>query len=158
MEDSAQNKLQVPHPRIAHHPGKTSTRMRSSAFLTCADYRILDFSLIMSPSTANLPYPLWLMVFGSFCAGSVQALSTSRMKRLYLLTRRVSATLHSRLAKHSATRGGATRWAGVGVSPNLSNFSTSRPEQLPTSTTLDASSSAGTAITHSLVTRNAAKL
>src|SRR5664280_2367889 len=57
MEDSAQNKLQVPHPRMAHHPGKTSTRMRSSTFLTCADYRILDFSLIMSPSTANLPYP-----------------------------------------------------------------------------------------------------
>jgi len=37
--------------------GKTSKRMRSSAFLTYADYRILDFSLIISPSTANLPYP-----------------------------------------------------------------------------------------------------
>src|ERR1035438_8768607 len=83
------------------------------------------------------------MVFGFFCAGSVQALSTSRMKRLYLLTSRVSATLHSRLAKHSATNGGATRSAGAGVSLNLSNFSTSRPEQLPISTTLAASSSAG---------------
>src|ERR1019366_8775541 len=24
-----------------------------------ADYRILDFSLIIAPSTANLPYPCW---------------------------------------------------------------------------------------------------
>src|ERR1017187_8975886 len=98
------------------------------------------------------------MVFGFFCAGSVHALSTSRMNRVYLLTRLVSATLHSRLAKHSATRGGATRSAGAGVRPNLSNLSTSRPEQLPTFTTLGASSSAGTAITHSFVARNAAKL
>src|SRR5271167_4348046 len=30
------------------------------------------------------------MVFGFFCAGSIQALSTSRTKRLYLLTRRVA--------------------------------------------------------------------
>src|SRR5271157_3046105 len=98
------------------------------------------------------------MVLGFVCAGSIQAFSTSTTKRLYVLTRRVSATLHSRLAKHSATRGGATRSAGVGVRPNLSNFSTSRPEQLPTSTTLGASFSAGTAITHSFVARNAAKL
>src|ERR1035438_2044231 len=86
------------------------------------------------------------MVFGFLCAGSVQALTTSRTKRLYLLTRRVSATLHSRLAKHSTTRGGATHSAGAGVKPNFSNFCTSRPEQLPTFTTLDASSSAGMAI------------
>src|ERR1035437_8952131 len=98
------------------------------------------------------------MVLGSFCVGSVQALSTSRTKRLYLLTRRVSATLHSRFAKHSATKGGATRLAGAGVKPNLLNLSKSRPEQLPTFTTLGASSRAGTAITHSLVARNAAKL
>src|SRR5208283_944071 len=98
------------------------------------------------------------MVFGNFRVGSVQALRTSRIKRLYRLTRRVSTTLHSRLAKHSATRGGATRSAGVGVKPILWNFSTSRPEQLPTATTLGASSSAGTAITHSFVARNAAKL
>ncbi len=32
-------------------------RMRSSALLTGADYGIRDFSLIISPSTANLPYP-----------------------------------------------------------------------------------------------------
>jgi hypothetical protein len=31
--------------------------MSSSALLTFADYGILDFSLIISPSTANLPYP-----------------------------------------------------------------------------------------------------
>src|ERR1039458_459924 len=98
------------------------------------------------------------MVLGSFCVGSVQALSTSRTKRLYLLTRRVSATLHSRFAKHSATRGAATRLAGAGVRPNLSNFFTSWPEQLPTPTTLPASFTAGMAITHSLVARNAAKL
>src|SRR5271165_1677666 len=98
------------------------------------------------------------MVLGFVCAGSVQAFSTSTTKRLYRLTRRVSVTLHSRLAKHSATRGGATRSAGVGVNPNATNLSTSRPEQLPTSTTLDASSSAGTAMTHSPVARNAAKL
>jgi hypothetical protein len=29
----------------------------SLAFLTYVDYGILDFSLIISPSTANLPYP-----------------------------------------------------------------------------------------------------
>src|SRR5208282_1628504 len=98
------------------------------------------------------------MVLGCFCAGSVQALSTSRTKRLYVFTRLVSTTLHSRLAKHSAIRGGATRSAGIGVRAKRSNFSTSRPEQLPTFTTLDASLSAGTAITHSFVARNAAKL
>src|SRR5664279_5732061 len=102
------------HPagfRIRRHEGKASERVRSGALLTCADYAILDFSLIISPSTANLPCPRWWMVFGSFCAGSVQALSTSRTKRLYLLTKPVSATLHSRFAKHSTTRGGATRSA-----------------------------------------------
>src|ERR1019366_7350837 len=64
-------------------------RPRSATLLTWADHGILDFSLIISPSTANRPCPRWWMVFGSFCAGSVQALSTSRTKRLYLLTRRV---------------------------------------------------------------------
>src|ERR1019366_81852 len=98
------------------------------------------------------------MVFGFFCAGSLQALSTSRINRLYFLTRRVSATLHSRLAKHSATRGGVTRSAGVWVNPNAANLLRSRPEQLPTSTTLGASFSPGRAITHSRVARNAAKL
>ena len=62
--------------------------MRSSELLTSADYGILDFRLIISPSTTNLPYPRWWMVFGSFCAGSVQALSTSRTKSWYLVTRR----------------------------------------------------------------------
>jgi len=33
------------------------TWIRSAAFLACADYGILDFSLIISPSTANLPFP-----------------------------------------------------------------------------------------------------
>src|SRR5664280_408100 len=98
------------------------------------------------------------MVLGFFCVGSDQALSTSRTKRLYLFTRRVSHTWHSRFAKHSATRGGDTRSGGTRVRPNASNFSTLRPEQLPTSTTLGASFSAGTAITHSFVARNAAKL
>ena len=27
------------------------------AFVRCADYGILDFSVIIAPSTANLPYP-----------------------------------------------------------------------------------------------------
>src|ERR1039458_3149712 len=98
------------------------------------------------------------MVFGSFCAGSIHTLSTSRTNMQYLLTNRPSATLHSRFAKHSATSGGATSSAGTGVRPNLSNLSTFRPEQLPTSTTLAANSSAGMAITHSFVARNAAKL
>src|ERR1017187_5191436 len=97
------------------------------------------------------------MVFGFFCAGSIHALSTSSTKRLYLLTRRLFATLHSRLAKHSATRGGTTRSADAGVSPNLSNLFTFRPEQFPMATTFGASSSAGTAITHSFVARNAVK-
>ena len=56
-----------------------------------------------------------------------------------------STTWHSRLAKHSATRGGGTRPAGNAVRPNLSNFSTSRPEQLPTFTILRASFNSGTA-------------
>src|ERR1035438_7613399 len=97
------------------------------------------------------------MVFGFFCSGSDQALRTSRTKRLNLFTTWVSTTRHSRLAKHSTTRGGATRSAGVGVRPNLLNLSTSRPEQLPMATTLGASSSAGRAITHSFVARSAAK-
>src|ERR1039458_7229298 len=98
------------------------------------------------------------MVLDFCCAGLVHALSTSRTNSLYLLTRRVSATLHSRLNDHAAISGGATRSAGTGVSPKLSNFSTSRPEQLPTFTTLGASSSAGMAITHSFVVFNAPKL
>src|ERR1039457_635324 len=98
------------------------------------------------------------MVFGFFCAESTQALTTSRIKRLYVFTRRESTTLHSRLAKHSATRGGATRLAGAGVRRNLLNLSISRPEQLPTPTTFGASSSAGMAITHSFVARSATKL
>src|ERR1039458_8266062 len=88
------------------------------------------------------------MVFGCFCAGSVQALTTSRTNRLNLLTRRVSTTLHSRLAKHSATRGGPTRAAFFGVRRNLSQLSRSCPEQLQIPTTLGASSTAGMAITH----------
>src|ERR1017187_5042293 len=98
------------------------------------------------------------MAFGFFCAGSIHVLTTSRIKRLNLLTRQVSATLHSRLAKHSATRGGVTSSAGTGVRPNLSNLATSRPEQLPTSATLGASCNAGMAITHCFVAVNAAKL
>src|ERR1035437_7790626 len=98
------------------------------------------------------------MVLGFFCAGSLQALSTSKTKRLYRFTRLVSATLHSRLAKHSATRGGATRAAGIGVSPNAINLSRSPPEQFPTFTAWGASPSAGTATTHSRFARKAEKL
>src|SRR5664280_2138106 len=98
------------------------------------------------------------MVLGFFCVGSDQALSTSRTNRLNLVTRRVSTTRHSRFAKHSAIRGGDTRLAGTGVRPIALNFSTSRPEQLPIATTLGASFRAGMAITHSFVSRNAAKL
>src|ERR1035437_963557 len=89
------------------------------------------------------------MVLGFFCLGSVQAFNTSRTKRLYLFTRRLSTILHSRLAKHSAIKGAATRLAGTGVRPNVSNFATSRPEQVPTSTTFCARFNAGIAITHS---------
>src|ERR1019366_9151340 len=91
-------------------------------------------------------------------AGLIHALSTSMTKRLYLRTRRVSVTLHSRLAKHSAIRGGAMRSAGSGVNGNLWNFAKSRPEQLPILTTVAASSTAGIAITHSFVRFNAVKL
>src|ERR1039458_2398608 len=53
-EEDALGDVQVPveRPAAAH-----AQRMPRSAFLTYADYRILDFSLIISPSTANLPYP-----------------------------------------------------------------------------------------------------
>ena len=69
-----------------------------------------------------------------------------------------SVTLHSRLAKHSATRGGVTRSLGAGVRPNASNLLKSRPDELPTFTTLGANLRAGMAITHSPVARKAAKL
>src|SRR5664280_728460 len=69
------------------------------------------------------------MVFGRCCLGSVQAFTTSRTKRLYLSTKLVSTTLHSKLAKHSAMRGGATDSAGRGVSPNFLNLSTARPDE-----------------------------
>jgi len=59
----------------------------------------------------NLPFPRWWMVLGFFWAGSIQALTTARTKRLYFLTSRVSATMHSRLAKHSATSGRDRRQA-----------------------------------------------
>src|ERR1022692_2286052 len=98
------------------------------------------------------------MVFEFRSAGLVQALSTSRMNKLYFLTSRMSATLHSRLAKHSPINGDPTRCAGSGVNSNFSNFATWRPEQLPILTTLGASSTAGIAITHSLVALNAVKL
>src|SRR5208282_6240661 len=98
------------------------------------------------------------MVFEFRSAGLIQALSTSRTNKLYFLTSRMSATLHSRLAKHSAINGDATRCAGSGVKSNLSNFATLRPEQLPILTTLGARSTAGMAITHSLVVLSAVKL
>src|SRR3990172_4971400 len=98
------------------------------------------------------------MVLGRFCAGSIHALSTSRMKRLYLAASRVSYTLHSRLAKHSAMSGAATRAAGTGVRPKAVNLSVSRPDALPASTTFAASFRAGMAITHSPVARSAVKL
>src|SRR6476646_3356013 len=55
------------------------------------------------------------MFLGYFCDGSSHALITSRMKRLYRLTNRVSTTLPSRLAKHSVTRGGVTFLDGLRV-------------------------------------------
>jgi hypothetical protein len=79
-------------------------------------------------------------------------------KEIVLVDEKVSATLHSRLAKHSATRRGATHTAGAGVRPILLNLSTSRPEQLPIAGTLGASCSAETEITHSFVACNVAKL
>jgi hypothetical protein len=51
----------------------------------------------------------------------------SRMQRLYLATKCVSVTLHSRLAKYSPISGGFTRAPGTGVSPDVANLSVSRP-------------------------------
>ena len=90
--------------------------------------------------------------------GSIQACTTSSTNRQYLLTRVVSTTLHSRLAKHSATSGAATVFAASGVRPKDWNLSTSRPDALPTFTAVAASFTDGTAMTHSLVLRSAAKL
>src|ERR1022692_784827 len=104
-----------------------------------------------SPSTTNVPYPGWWMVLGFFWVGSVQGLRTSRIQGLYLFTKRVAATLHSRLAKHSAIKGGVTCWAGTGVKPNASNLSISRPDELPTCPTCGASNTVGLAIAHSRV-------
>src|ERR1035437_5119724 len=44
-----------------------------SQSLTWPDYRILDFSLMILPSTANMPKPRWWMVFGVFLWGVVLA-------------------------------------------------------------------------------------
>ena len=74
--------------RIARDPGKTSKSIRSSAFLTCADYRILDFRLIILPSTANLSY-LWMVDGFRILLRRIGPLSTSRTKRSYWLTRRI---------------------------------------------------------------------
>jgi hypothetical protein len=80
------------------------------------------------------------------------------MNMLYLLTKLVSTTLHSILARHSATNGALTCSAAAGVRPKVSNLSTSSPEQLPMSTTLEIRSTVGIAITHSRVLRKAVKL
>src|SRR5512143_4248465 len=71
---------------------------------------------------------------------------------------RVSQTRHSRLAKHSATRGACTCEAGSGVKPNFANLSTSRPDVLPQRTTWSAMSTPGMAITHWRVDLSAAWL
>src|ERR1035437_10619316 len=81
-----------PNFRIGRHAGKTSQRMRSAALLTCADHGIFDFSLIVSPSTANLPHPRWGMVFGFFFAGSGQALCTPKTKRVFFFTKHISCS------------------------------------------------------------------
>ena len=97
---------------------------------------------MISPSTANVPTPQWWIVFGAFWLGSFHALTTSRTKRQYLFTSRVSTTRHSRFAKHSAISGAFTSRAGTGVRSNASNLSMSRPELLPTCTTFSANSTA----------------
>lgn len=64
-------------------------------------YGFADLIEIVRPATMNLPLPWWWIVFGRFCFGSIQALTTSSTNKLYFSTRRVSLILHSRLAKHS---------------------------------------------------------
>jgi hypothetical protein len=96
---------------------------------------IFDFSVIVLPSTTKVLYPQWWRVLGFFGVGSFQAAGTSRIKILYLLTMVVSTTLHSRLARHSATRGGLTLLAGTGVRPKASNLSGHPARRVPICTT-----------------------
>lgn len=64
------------------------------------------------------------MVREFFLDGLIQALSTSRTKKLYLAAIRESMTLHSKFAKHSLISGSLTRAAGAGVRPVDFNLST----------------------------------
>jgi hypothetical protein len=50
---------------------------------------------------------------------------------LYLFTKRVSVTLHSRLAKHSLISGGATVADGTLVNSKAVNLSVSEPDEFP---------------------------
>lgn len=81
-----------------------------------------DGSLIVSPATMKVPRPRWCMVCGAVTAGSIHALTTSGAKKLYWLTSRVSATLHSRLAKHSSINSALTREAATGVRSKCQNL------------------------------------
>lgn len=69
----------------------------------------------------------------------------------------VSATRHSRLQKHSSIKGAQTWFAGSGVSPKRLNLSLSRPEQLPTLTTVSARLREGIAIMASPVERRSSE-
>ena len=57
-------------------------------------------------------------------------------KKIVLVDKRVSVTLHSRLAKQSAMSGGWMQVAGIVIRPNAPNFSRSRPDEFPTLTAL----------------------
>ncbi len=61
-------------------------------------YLALEGSTTVLPATMKRPPPRWWMVLGCFRDGSIQAFTTSRMKRSYRLARLASTTLHSRLA------------------------------------------------------------
>lgn len=80
---------------------------------------------------------------------------TSSTSRLQRCDHPSSAMRHSRLAQHSRASGAFTVVAAIGVRSNRSNFLTVSTEQLPISTTFSARSKAGTASTHSRLSKSA---
>jgi hypothetical protein len=80
------------------------------------------------------------IVSGYFARGSTSALSTRRMDKLYLVTRFVSMTLHSKLAKHCSNNCAFDLLALSSLRSRRANFPRSQRDVLPMLTTLVARS------------------
>ena len=77
---------------------RADSMIREDRGVKARAYFILDGRRTLRPATMNSPRPRWCRVRGRFTDGSIQALTTRRMKKLYFSASRASTTLHSRLA------------------------------------------------------------